>query len=234
MQLKHFIWLIGPSHGLFLKKKKCHREFSIRFGSGLTADHLLDFICHSWKKNLNYFYSLTRCIIVLKNGFIITKPIFHRLIKKSIRSFYVHISIDCWSNGYHFSWSFKWHTKSLFEWLVKFTCFLQAVMLLCLIWTVQDKMPTSSPWPMQIFDYHWISLSSNYQHTPKLLIFNQLESDFGFHLAFSLVNSISFIRFLSVLSLTFVLHFLISNYFAMGFLSWFFDVFLWLYSIFFP
>ena len=74
---------------------------------------------------------MTRCIIALKNNFIVTKPIFYQWNEKIIQDFNIHMYMDCC----HLSWSFKWHATSYNEQLWKLTCFLQAVIFICFIWT---------------------------------------------------------------------------------------------------
>ena len=63
------------------------------------------------RKSLKLFCSVTRCIIVLKNDFIITEPSFYRWNQNIIRDYNVYNCINFWSNDCHIPLSFKWHVN---------------------------------------------------------------------------------------------------------------------------
>ena len=91
------------------------------------------------KQDFNPLCSMTRFIIVLKNGFVITKPIFYQWNEKIIQDFNVPTSIDCWCNDNHISWIFKRHANPYYEWLGKFPYFLLAIIFICFLWMAPDK-----------------------------------------------------------------------------------------------
>ncbi len=103
--------------------------------SGLFAGHVIELICLSWWKAKTLCSA--RCIIILKNGIIITKLL-------SIYGMRKFQCVDCWGMDCHFPWS--WHATP--KWVEEFDCFLQAVIFIHYTFQV----PASSPCPMQICD----------------------------------------------------------------------------------
>ena len=84
---------MGTSHVLFVFK-----YFTINFHFNVDWNCWL---AMALKKSFHPLSSVTRCIIVLKNDFIITKPIFYQLNRKIIQNFYICKCIDCWGNDCH-------------------------------------------------------------------------------------------------------------------------------------
>ena len=115
---------------------------------------------------------MIRCIIVQKNYFILNKPIFYRWNEKIIQDFNLHMSIDYWRNDCHLPWSFKWHATPYYEWLGKYTCFLQASLYIS--FEPHQIKVSLSPWPVAdlgfITEYHFHPIV----HTPWLFLFSLL------------------------------------------------------------
>ena len=113
--------LVGVANTLTMFFKFPYK-FLIGFGSGLLAMSLILFAFPD--KIFNPFSFVTKCTIILKNDFIVSKSIFYKWNAKIIQDFNVHRCIDCWGNDCHLPESFKWHATPYHEWLGKFTCFL--------------------------------------------------------------------------------------------------------------
>ena len=79
----------------------CYQIFKLALHSDCLLTILLILYAFSEKKkkkSFNSFCSMTRCIIILKNNFNITKPIFYLCNEKIIQVLHVNNCIDCWDN----------------------------------------------------------------------------------------------------------------------------------------
>ena len=77
-----------------------HHKFSIGLRFELFSGHIIELICFSWRNALT-LCSVARCIILLKNDVVITKPIFYWWNETSVQNFNVHLCIDCWIDDCH-------------------------------------------------------------------------------------------------------------------------------------
>ena len=99
------------------------------------------------KKNLNSFCSVTRSLIVLKNDFIINKPIFDRLTVENFPDFKC---VYCLSSNCHFHWFFKWQPHIMISFGDSLVFFKQTLYIL--FEQHQIKLQALSLWLIQILD----------------------------------------------------------------------------------
>ena len=104
-------------------------------------------ICRPWhwpyvsffKECFHTFCSMARCIVILKNDFIIPKHPFKWWDKKSVQNVNINLCIYWRCNDNHLPSAFTWHAAPYHQWLWKSACFLQAVVFTNLIGTAPNK-----------------------------------------------------------------------------------------------
>ena len=91
-------------------------------------------------KSFNSLCSVKRCFIVLKTLLVITNPIFYQWNEKIMLDFNGQMSLDCLGNDYNLTRSFNWHASLYRKWLDKLSCFTQAYIFICFVWSKPYKM----------------------------------------------------------------------------------------------